>query len=447
LKRSNELLAGWGNVRPARCSVLRPGPEQAASSIVEQVADNSWIARGLGRSYGDSAQNDAGIVIDSTARNKILRLDVEKRTLTAQAGASLADILSIIVPAGFFLPVSPGTQYVTLGGAIAADVHGKNHHVNGSFGEHLESLVLQTASGQRLLCSREQHADIFHATQGGMGLTGLIDEATFRLLPIESTRISVVASRTSNLEETLARLESTSSRYRYSVSWIDVLASGSALGRGWVLAGDHVPNQNKEPLRWQPKAWGSVPFFMPSSLLSRTTCGWFNSRVYRRGIVTGDSVSLEQFFYPLDRIHHWNRIYGRRGFIEYQAVIPTENAHRGLAGLLERIASSGIPAFFAGIKATGAAGKGPLSFLVPGMTLGIDFPWRAGVEDLVDQLDRWVIKHGGRVYLAKDALLYVDHFRAMYPRLPEFQAICDRLDPERRLVSDQSRRLQIRSQD
>jgi FAD/FMN-containing dehydrogenase len=386
-------------------------------------------------------------VLDHTPRNKIISFHPEQAIITAQAGVSLADILRVIVPAGFFLPVSPGTQFVTLGGALAADVHGKNHHVDGSIGQYVPSFLLQTATGQQLVCSLQQNTDIYDATQGGMGLTGAIEEITLRLLPIESDQIQVVAHRTRDLEETLGQLEATAHLHRYSVSWIDPLASGTSLGRGWVLAGDHAPRSSPLPLAWKSRSVASVPFFLPSGVLSPTTCRWFNNRIYRKGIVQTDRVSLESFFYPLDRVRHWNRLYGRRGFIEYQAVLPRPTAHATLRRMLEAIAYSGIPAFFAGIKSSGPAGRGPLSFLIPGMTMGIDFPYRPGVEELVAKLDHLVIEQQGRVYLAKDALLPADRFREMYPRWKEFEAVCDRLDPNRSIQSDQSRRLGLRAPD
>ncbi len=211
-----------------------------------------------------------------------------------------------------------------------------------------------------------------------------------------------------------------------------------------MLAGDHSTDPPKSPLAWNSKQAWSVPFYFPRGILSRTTCRWFNDRVYRRGIVRAEQVGLEEFFYPLDRIGRWNRIYGKGGFIQYQAVFPQQSAQQSLVRMMEMIIASGHPPFFAGIKSCGPAGPGPLSFLIPGMTIGIDFPYRPGLEDLTAKLDQLVIEHGGRVYLAKDSLLSPDAFRAMYPRLPEFQKICDRVDPQHRVESDQSRRLAIR---
>jgi FAD/FMN-containing dehydrogenase len=440
LKPSTERLAGWGNYQPTQCQTIRP------HTLHEVEWDNvhPWIARGLGRSYGDSARNSLGWVIHQTRQNQIVSFDRQTGVMRAQAGISLRDILVTSLPAGYFLPVSPGTQFITLGGAVAADVHGKNHHADGSFGRFVDEITLRTPTGQRLTCSQSSDAELFHATQGGMGLTGAIEEILFRLLKIESDQIDVTAKRTASLDETLGALEETANKHRYSVSWIDGLASGSNLGRGWVLAGDHSTDRPKKPLTWNSKQTWSVPFFFPTGVLSRTTCRWFNDRVYRRGIVRAEQVGLEEFFYPLDRIGHWNRIYGKRGFIQYQAVFPRENAHRSLVRMMQMIIASGHPPFFAGIKSCGPAGTGPLSFLIPGMTIGIDFPYRPGLEELTAKLDRLVIEQGGRVYLAKDSLLSAEAFRAMYPRLPEFQMICDRVDPQHRIESDQSRRLAIR---
>ncbi len=440
MKPATERLAGWGNFRPTQCQVIRPHSLNEAH--LNDV--HSWISRGLGRSYGDSAQSALGVVLDQTRQNRILSFDPQTGVMRAQAGISLRDILIASLPVGYFLPVSPGTQFVTLGGAVAADVHGKNHHADGSFGRFVHEIVLHTGAGNRITCSQTLDADLFHATQGGMGLTGAIEEVSFQLLKIKSDRINVSAKRTASLEETLLALEETAGKHRYSVSWIDGLASGASLGRGWVLAGDHSTDSPNEPLSWNSKQAWNVPFFFPTGLLSRTTCRWFNNRVYRRGIVRSQQIGMEEFFYPLDRVGHWNRIYGKGGFIQYQAVFPQEVAQRSLVRMMEMIIASNHPPFFAGIKSCGPAGLGPLSFLIPGMTIGIDFPYRPGLEELTTKLDRLVVEQGGRVYLAKDSLLAPEAFRAMYPRLTEFQQICDRVDPEHRIESDQSRRLAIR---
>jgi decaprenylphospho-beta-D-ribofuranose 2-oxidase len=445
VKIRSTRLSGWGNTRPARCRLALPGPDVSLPEALRELSPEGWISRGLGRSYGDCAQLDGGIVLDQTERRRLLAFDAGSGTLTAQGGISLSEILRQIVPKGFFLPVSPGTQWVTLGGAVAADVHGKNHHVDGSFGRFVESLTLVDSAGQTRRCADDEHQAIFHATQGGMGLTGSIEQVTLRLLPIESTQLDVVAYQTHSLEETLVQVEQTAARHRYSVSWIDGLASGRSLGRGWVLAGDHAPGTaGQGPLTFEHRPRWSVPFFLPTGLLSKTTCRWFNDRIFRRGVLRQDQIGLAEFFYPLDHIHHWNRIYGRRGFVQYQAVFPFQSAARAITLLLERVIASGIPPFFAGIKSCGQAGPGPLSFLMPGMTIGIDFPYREGLDTLARELDDLVIREQGRVYLAKDSLLSPEGFRAMYPRWKEFRDVCDQLDPDRRIESDQSRRLEIR---
>lgn len=440
-----ESLAGWGNFRPALCRVWRPRSHEELDSALIQARPHTWIARGLGRSYGDSAVNDRGAVVDLTGIRGIG--ECSDGRVRVRAGTSLAEILNAIIPLGYFLPVVPGSQYVTVGGAIAADIHGKNHHVDGSFSAFVEEIVLHAPTGERIVCGPTTEAEIFWGTVGGMGLTGAIEEATLRLLPIETTLIEVETTQTMNLDETLAIVQKTAEQYRYSVSWIDALATGRSMGRGWVLAGDHVSRSSlpqrlqRESLQMPTRRRRSVPFPLPNFVLSRWSCRLFNERVYRRGVVQGPLVDLDQFFFPLDHVDRWNRIYGKRGFIQYQALFPPEQARLGITQLLESIQSSPHPAFFAGIKSTGPGNEGMLSFPSPGMTIGVDIPAAPGIAQCVARLDEIVLKSGGRVYLAKDSLLTAESFQAMYPRWRELVELRRRLDPNDNLRSDQSKRL------
>jgi decaprenylphospho-beta-D-ribofuranose 2-oxidase len=389
------------------------------------------------------------MVVDATTLTGVVEWDAKAGRIRCLSGTSLGQILRAIVPAGWFLPVVPGTQQVTLGGAIASDIHGKNHHVDGSFGRWVERVSLVTATGERFEIGPKENVEAFAATAGGMGLTGAIVDATLRLQPIESTFVSVEGVRTRDLDETLDRLEGTAARHRYSVSWIDALASGGKRGRGWVIAGDHARASDldavyrDQPLEMPRSPERTVPILLPSWVLSTAICRAFNAWVYRRGIVRSPLVDLRSFFFPLDGVQHWNRVYGRRGFIQYQAVLPRESAREGLTEMLETIERSGHAAFFAGIKSSGESGPGLLSFLMPGFTLAVDIPYRPGVEALTSRLDELVIRRGGRVYLAKDSTLSAESFRAMYPQWPTFEAIRQKLDPQGRLRSDLARRLEM----
>jgi len=449
VKKERRHLSGWGNVRPGWCDVVVPTSSDELRSAIVDAAPNRWISRGLGRSYGDSAVNSPGLVIDHTNQSGVIDIDVNNRTVRVQAGLSFAALIDQILPRGLFLPVSPGTKFVTVGGAIAADIHGKNHHRDLSIGTHVVELNLLVASGEVIACGPTTNQNLFWATIGGMGLTGAIVDATIRCISVTSAQVRVQSHRTSGLEETLDLLHQTADSHRYSVSWIDALASSHQLGRGWVLAGEHADARElpaslqENPFHLPTRPTRSVPVHFPGWVLNRWSCGLFNERVYRRGIVKGNLVDLESFFYPLDSVHHWNRIYGRRGFIQYQALFPFESANTSIRSMLELLHRSGQSAFFAGIKSAGPESGGLLSFLSPGFTIGLDLPYRDGIESLITEWDRLVIEAGGRVYLAKDSLLSADSYRQMYPRWREFNAIRKEIDPKGAISSNQSRRLGI----
>lgn len=447
MKKQRRHLSGWGNFRPGWCDVVTPRTKDEFRSAIGQTAPSTWISRGMGRSYGDSAVNSGGLVIDHTSQSALIHIDSERHTARVQAGMSLGALIGHILPKGLFLPVSPGTKFVTVGGAVAADIHGKNHHREGSFGSHVDELSLLLPGGEIVTCGPSQNSKLFYATIGGMGLTGAILDVTIRCLPVESAHVRVESHRTGCLEETLELLNQTANTHRYSVSWIDALSSGRELGRGWVLAGEHaeVPDLPEslraEPYRLPTRPTQSVPFHFPGWVLNRWSCGLFNDRVYRRGIVSGNVVDIDSFFYPLDRVHHWNRIYGRAGFIQYQALFPFESSATAIRNMLELLHHSGQAAFFAGLKSAGPASGGLISFLSPGFTVGLDLPYRKGLDSLVEKWDRLVIEAGGRIYLAKDSLLSAESFREMYPQWKEFMAIRKEVDPKGMISSNQSRRL------
>ena len=422
--------------RPERYADLRPG-----------VA--SLIARGQGRSYGDAALNENGRVLLTGRVNRLLEFDAENGVLRAEAGVTLAEILEVIAPRGWFLPVTPGTKFVSLGGCVAADVHGKNHHHDGSFGNHVLSIELILADGGRVLCSPSENPELFWATVGGMGLTGIIGEVAVKLAPIQSDYVMVRHHAAGNLEQLFQHLQNPALDDRYTVAWIDSLATGQKLGRGIAMCGHHAAAEEL-PAGFtgavQSKRSRSIPFDFPAWALNPLSIGAFNALYYQRegGKREPFLSGYDPYFYPLDAIGDWNRMYGKRGFVQYQCVIPERAAFEGIKALLEEITGSRRPSFLAVLKRFGAQGRGLLSFPVAGYTLALDLPIRdEGLFALLDRLDRIVLQHGGRVYLAKDARLSAASFRAMYPRYEEWLKIKNAVDPQNRFSSSLSRRLEI----
>jgi decaprenylphospho-beta-D-ribofuranose 2-oxidase len=467
-----QSLAGWGNYRPAVSRVYRPerladvrelaAPATTADSRSDATAAaGTLIARGLGRSYGDSATNAGGAVALLERIDCLLDLTVAadgSGVVEAEAGVSLATLVDVLLPRGFFLPTTPGTKFVTLGGAVAADVHGKNHHGDGTIGNFVESLRLLLADGSVLACSPTEHADVFWATVGGMGLTGVILSARLRLRSVTSAYAKVDYRRMANLDAALDRFEAARQSGReptYSVAWIDCLAAGDSLGRSVVMEGEHLPaaemaaaglfaKRCRDPLALPRQRTKGVPFNFPGFALSRPTVRLFNAAYYARHGDRTDAVPLDTFFYPLDAVRHWNRVYGRRGFVQYQALIPPAAARQGMRELLEAISRGGSASFLAVLKRTGEQGRGMLSFPMPGYTLALDLPNTGRrLEALLRELDTIVLRHGGRLYLAKDATMSAEAFAAMYPRLDEFRQVKAKVDPGNRFASTQSRRLRI----
>ena len=446
-----ETLQGWGRFRASRSLVHRPTAVDYIQRLVQGAESGGLITRGLGRSYGDAAQASDAAVLDLGAFNAI-QLDPQAGTVTAGGGASLEEILRMIVPAGFFLPVTPGTRNVTVGGAIATDVHGKNHHVDGSFGNHVRQLRLIDGQGALLTLSPE-HPDpsdreAFWTTVGGMGLTGVIVEATFALIPISSSLISVDTDRYRDLDGLMAAMVAADARYRYSVAWVDSL---DPRGRGVLSCGDHAPAeqlagvQRQDPLAYDPRALAGAPAFLPGGLLNTWTVRAFNETWYRKAPQhrKDELQAIAPYFHPLDGVKDWNRIYGPTGFLQYQFAVPDQASHL-VAHTLETLRKVGAPSFLTVLKRFGPSNPAPLSFPSAGWTLAADVP--AAIDGLLsslDELDQEVAAAGGRLYLAKDSRQSAAMFQRTYPRLEEWRASRRRLDPRGVFASDLSRRLAI----
>lgn len=442
---AEETLAGWGNMAAQRSPVYRPERLGDLCAAVEQ-SGATLISRGLGRSYGDAAINTGG-VISHVRLNRILAFDDQHGIIHCEAGVTFDDLLRVGLPRGFFPLVTPGTKHVTVGGAIAADAHGKNHHVDGSLADCLLDFRLLTASGEILPCSRTENAPVFWATLGGMGLTGAIVDARLRLQPVTSTLMTVDYQKSVDLDTTLENFSQGDAEYQYSVAWIDCLSRGRSLGRSVLMRGNHTPAQElpatiSEPLAPHPRRGKQVPCFLPNFVLNPWSVRAFNAAYYRWHGTRRSTVGYDTFFYPLDAVEHWNRIYGRRGFLQYQAAFPTASSRAGLIGLLKALAASRQASFLAVLKMFGPANAGLLSFPLAGATLAVDLPnTGTAVLTLLDRLDEIVIRHGGRVYLAKDVRLSRRVFEAMYPRADEFRHIKAALDPGGRFDSALARRL------
>jgi FAD/FMN-containing dehydrogenase len=440
-------IAGWGNYHTALCRLFRPEQVGTLRDVLLNGDATTCIPRGLGRSYGDSAVNTGDGVILCQKLNRFLAFNLDTGIVECEGGVSFAEIIEHLLPRGFFLPVTPGTKFVTVGGAIAADVHGKNHHCDGTFSKFLLDLKLMTATGEVMVCSPELHSDVFWATVGGMGLTGVILSARIQLVRVPSAYIKVRYDRAKNIDHAID-LFTQGNQPRFSVAWIDCLASGKKLGRCVLMRGDFAEPadlsgpRGSAPFKVPAKRNKSVPKFFPAFALNRLSIKAFNILYYAGHKNVDRIVDYDTFFYPLDNLLHWNRMYGKRGFVQYQALLPTHTARGGMRKLLERLARSGMGSFLAVLKATGPAGHGLLSFPYAGFTLALDLPNTGQkLSALLTELDQIVLENEGRLYLAKDATMSRDAFEKMYPLLGQFREICARLDPQRRLASTQSRRL------
>jgi decaprenylphospho-beta-D-ribofuranose 2-oxidase len=456
------LLRGWGRAAPSAAHVVSPRSPEEISLLLKDLgsaeapqarAHSYCIPRGLGRSYGDAAQSAGGTVVETDRFDHVGPIDADTGSIRLGAGVSLERLLAHSLPHGWFLPVTPGTRHVTVGGAIAADVHGKNHHADGGFGRYTEALTLASPTGVHEL-SPSSDPELFWATLGGLGLTGVVTAATIRLQPVETSWMEIETSRCANLDSVMSAMEATDASHRYSVAWIDTMTRGRSMGRSVLTQGDHalrssLPQRLRhQPLQPLPRARLRVPRQAPQGLLNRVSVGLFNEAWFRAAPKRPKTSfeSIASYFYPLDGVTQWNLLYGRLGFVQYQFCVGPEQG-QAIERVLDMLSGRNIPSFLGILKRFGPANPGPLSFPIPGWTLALDLP--IGVPQLqrtLMDLDELVTQSGGRVYLAKDARLSGVQLSTMYPRLSEFDEVRRRIDPSEVLGSDLSRRLGLTPQ-
>lgn len=428
------IISGWGNYPKKETQLLKPSSR--SKLITNLQKQKSLISRGMARSYGDSSI--ASVVMQTTYLDHFIEFDPNSGLLTAEAGITLREILKVIVPMGWFIPVTPGTSYVTLGGAIASDVHGKNHHIAGAFSHHVKFMDILLGTGEIVTASSTDNIDLFKATCGGMGLTGIIICATIQLTPIHSSQIRQKTIKTNCIEATCEAFEENSSS-TYSVAWVDCLTKGKNLGRSVLVLGEHEDNGDlelgiKDPI--------NVPDYVPSVLINSITMKIFNSTYWHKAKKNHEEiVSLIPYFYPLDAIGCWNKLYGKAGFLQYQCVIPKANGIRNLRKLMEEISKCGESSVLAVLKNLGKANDNFLSFPTEGYTLALDFKLTTSIIKLLYQLDNLVIEMGGRVYLTKDAIMEESKFKIMYPKWKEFESVRQKYGAIGKFSSNQSKRL------
>ncbi len=419
------ILTGWGRYTKADCKVSRARSPQ---DVQAAVARGPLIARGNGRSYGDSAHLPEQ-TLDMRAMNRMLAFDAEAGLLVAEAGVVLGDVVETFLPRGWFPWVTPGTRFVTLGGMVASDVHGKNHHKEGSISEYLEWIEVLTAGGEVARCSRTENSQLFSDTIGGMGLTGVILTVAMRLRPVETGWIHQQKFLTANLSSTLDLLSLLDSA-TYSVAWIDCLSKGRALGRSVVMMGEHAPldrlgqSQKSDRYVCGPRRIKRVPFALPFNLFNPLFSRVFNSLYYWKNFFSPKNalIDWQTYFYPLDGVEGWNKIYGPKGFVQFQCVLPVETSRKGLSELLQAVSASGQASYLCVLKKMGPEGIGSISFGREGYTLAMDFPVTKAMPDLIDRLHHIALSHGGRFYLAKDARMGGEILSQSDSRIEAFKA-------------------------
>ena len=447
-------LTGWGRTAASVAQVLStPDPEVIVATVTRAAEDpgRGILARGLGRSYGDNAQNGGGLVIDMNALNRIHSIDTDDATVDVDAGVNLDQLMRAALPLGLWVPVLPGTRQVTVGGAIACDIHGKNHHSAGSFGNHVRSMDLLTADGQvRTLTPDGPEAALFWATVGGNGLTGIILRATIAMTPTETAYFVADGDVTRSLDETIAfHSDGTEANYTYSSAWFDAISAPPKLGRAAISRGslatlDQLPKKlRKNPLKFDAPQLLTFPDIFPNGLANKYTFVPIGELWYRKsGTYRGKVQNLTQFYHPLDMFGEWNRGYGSAGFGQYQFVVPTDAVDEFKAIIVD-IQRSGFYSFLNVFKLFGPGNQAPLSFPIPGWNVCVDFPITAGLNEFLNGLDKRVLEFGGRLYTAKDSRTTAETFHAMYPRIDEWIAVRRTVDPDGVFVSDMARRLEL----
>ena len=433
-KQTTTTISGWGGYPTQEAQVLTPLSLSAYKSQLEQHP--SVITRGMGRSYGDSA--NAPVVLQTTYCDHFIAFDKATGLLTVEAGVLLRDILRITVNHGWFLPVTPGTSFVTVGGAIAGDVHGKNHHVAGTFGQHVVSISMLLGTGEVVTASSTELPDLFHATCGSMGLTGVILTAIIQLIPIQSAFITQKTIKADCIEAVCEAFEA-NSKSTYSVAWIDCLATGKSLGRSVLMVGEHADSGGLDLTIKNPI---TVPMHTPAALLNSMTMRAFNNSYWAKASHNKiQTVPLLPYFYPLDAIGCWNKLYGKAGFVQYQFVLPKTDGVSNMRQTLTQIAQSGQGSFLAVLKQFGPANQNLLSFPIEGYTLALDFKMSSSTIALLHGLDDMVAGMGGRVYLTKDAVMRELSFKTTYPKWQEFEAVRQKYGAIGKFASAQSKRL------
>ncbi|MGA5462714.1 FAD-binding protein [Mycobacterium sp. NPDC050041] len=448
---TSRKLTGWARTAPSVARVLStPEPDEIAKAVVE-AGERGVIARGLGRSYGDNAQNGGGLVVDMNALNRIHSMDSDTHVVDVDGGVNLDQLMRAALPLGLWVPVLPGTRQVTIGGAIACDIHGKNHHSAGSFGNHVRSMDLLLANGEiRSITPDGADADLFWATVGGNGLTGIILRARIAMTPTETAYFIADGDVTSSLDETIAfHSDGSENNYTYSSAWFDAISPPPKLGRAAISRGslarlDQLPEKlQKNPLKFDAPQLLTFPDVFPNGLANKWTFGPIGELWYRKsGTYRAKVQNLTQFYHPLDMFGEWNRAYGSAGFGQYQFVVPTEAVDEFKAIIVD-IQRSGHYSFLNVFKLFGPGNQAPLSFPIPGWNVCVDFPIKAGLNEFLNGLDKRVLEFGGRLYTAKDNRTTAEMFHAMYPRIDEWIAVRRRVDPDGVFVSDMARRLEL----
>ena len=461
LPLTRRALTGFGRTAPSVANVLSTPDVSVIAEAVKRVADanssspahlrRGILGRGLGRSYGDQACNGGGIVVEMTALNRIHSISSETAIADVDAGVSLDQLMKAALPFGLWVPVLPGTRQVTVGGAIACDIHGKNHHSAGSFGDHVRSMDLLTADGGvRTLTPDGAEAELFWATVGGNGLTGIILRVTIAMTPTETAYFIADGDVTASLDETIAfHSDGSEANYTYSSAWFDAISAPPKLGRAAISRGslaklDQLPPKlQRNPLKFDAPQLLTLPDVFPNGLANKYTFGPIGELWYRKSGTYRDKVqNLTQFYHPLDMFGEWNRAYGPAGFTQYQFVVPIE-AVEEFKGIIADIQRSGHYSFLNVFKLFGPGNQAPLSFPIPGWNVCVDFPVKAGLGEFLNELDRRVLEFGGRLYTAKDSRTTAEMFHAMYPRIDEWIAVRRKVDPEGVFMSDMARRLEL----